>query len=121
MIEAVEIPAPDGAVLRGEVRRAGPVWAVLVHDLGEDLDAWRPLRDALGRRGVSVLCFDLRGHDAVAFEDSHTGSLAAKRANLWTVAAPGISTAHHDFAHADLRLTSLADVTLDLLLARFGP
>ena len=64
--------------------------------------------------------FALRGHDAVAFEDSHTGSLAAKRANLWTVAAPGISTAHHDFAHADLRVTSLADVKLDELIAKFG-
>jgi len=80
MIEAVEIPAPDGAVLRGEVRRAGPVWAVLVHDLGEDLDAWRPLRDALGRRGVSVLCFDLRGHggsDGEATEGLAAGDLEA--------------------------------------------
>ena len=70
MIEAVEIPAPDGAVLRGEVQRAGPVWAVLVHDLGEDLDAWRPLRDALAARGISVLCFDLRGHGG---SDGETG------------------------------------------------
>jgi putative hydrolase of the HAD superfamily len=64
--------------------------------------------------------FGLRGHEAIAFEDSHTGSLAAKRANLWTVAAPNVSTAHHDFAHADLQVASLADVTLDQLMARFG-
>lgn len=63
--------------------------------------------------------FGLRGHQAIAFEDSHTGSLAAKRANLWTVAIPNESTAHHDFAHVDLRLASLADITLDALLARF--
>lgn len=63
--------------------------------------------------------FGLRGHEAIAFEDSHTGSLAAKRANLWTVAAPGPSTAHHDFAHVDLRVASLAEVTLDALIARF--
>ena len=64
--------------------------------------------------------FGLRGHEAIAFEDSHTGSLAAKRANLWTVAAPGLSTTHHDFTRADLRVASLADVDLDELMKRFG-
>jgi HAD superfamily hydrolase (TIGR01509 family) len=63
--------------------------------------------------------FGLRGHEAIAFEDSHTGSLAAKRANLWTVACPGPSTTHHDFAHADLLVASLADVTLEGLIKRF--
>ena len=64
--------------------------------------------------------FGLRGHEAIAFEDSHTGSLAAKRANLWVVAVPNESTAHHDLSAADLRLKSLADVTLDRLIERFG-
>jgi HAD superfamily hydrolase (TIGR01509 family) len=63
--------------------------------------------------------FGLRGHEAVAFEDSHTGSLAAKRANLWAVAAPNESTAHHDFNHVDWKVTSLAEVTLERLVARF--
>ncbi len=65
--------------------------------------------------------FGLRGVEAIAFEDSHTGSLAAKRANLWAVAVPNESTAHHDFAHVDLRVTSMADVELGTLLTRFGP
>ena len=64
--------------------------------------------------------FGLRGLEAIAFEDSHTGSLAAKRANLWAVAVPNESTAHHDFAHVDLRIPSLAEVTLESLLTRFG-
>ena len=64
--------------------------------------------------------FGLRGHEAIAFEDSHTGSLAAKRANLWTVAVPNASTAHHDFPHVDLCVSSLAELTLPDLLARFG-
>jgi HAD superfamily hydrolase (TIGR01509 family) len=63
--------------------------------------------------------FGLRGHEAIAFEDSQTGTLAAKRANLWTVAVPGRSTGHHDFSPADLRVDSLAAVTLDQLVARF--
>ena len=64
--------------------------------------------------------FGLRGHEAIAFEDSHTGSLAAKRANLWAVAVPNASTAHHDFGHVDLQVVSLADVTLAELMHRFG-
>lgn len=63
--------------------------------------------------------FGLRGHQAIAFEDSHTGSLAAKRANLHVVVVPNESTAHHDFAHADLHVPSLAEVTLAALLERF--
>lgn len=63
--------------------------------------------------------FGLRGHEAAAFEDSHTGSIAAKRAGLFTIAAPGPSTQHHDFAHVDLRVNSLAEITLTNLRARF--
>jgi len=63
--------------------------------------------------------FGLRGMEAIAFEDSHTGSIAAKRAGLWCVAAPNVSTAHHDFAHVDLRVASLAECTLTDLLTRF--
>ena len=56
--------------------------------------------------------FGLRGHEAIAFEDSHTGTLAAKRAGLWVVAVPNVSTGHHDFSQADLRVASLADCRL---------
>jgi HAD superfamily hydrolase (TIGR01509 family) len=64
--------------------------------------------------------FGLRGHEAIAFEDSHTGSLAAKRANLWAVAAPNVSTAHHDFSHVDLQVSSLAKLNLGELMTRFA-
>lgn len=63
--------------------------------------------------------FGLRGHEAIAFEDSATGVRAARRANLWAVAVPNASTAHHDFAEASLRVASLADVTLTGLRTRF--
>jgi HAD superfamily hydrolase (TIGR01509 family) len=65
--------------------------------------------------------FGLRGHEAVAFEDSHTGTLAAKRANVFVVSVPNASTAHHDFSITDLRLNSLAEITLDELITRFVP
>jgi HAD superfamily hydrolase (TIGR01509 family) len=64
--------------------------------------------------------FGLRGPEAIAFEDSHTGSLAAKRAHVWTVAVPGASTAHHDFSHADQTVSSLAEVDLPALIKRFA-
>ena len=65
--------------------------------------------------------FGLRGNEAIAFEDSHTGSLAASRAGIWVVAVPNPSTGHHDFDHADLQVDSLADCRLEELVARFGP
>jgi len=65
--------------------------------------------------------FGLRGHEAIAFEDSHTGALAAKRAQLWAVAVPGPSTLHHDFSHADVQVASLATLTLSDLIRRFSP
>jgi len=64
--------------------------------------------------------FGLRGRDAIAFEDSATGLLAAKRAGLWTVAVPNASTGQQDLSGADLRAGSLADCRLAELLARFG-
>jgi putative hydrolase of the HAD superfamily len=64
--------------------------------------------------------FGLRGHEAIAFEDSQTGVLAATRAGLRTVAVPGRATAHHDFSRADLVVASLAAVDLPGLLARWA-
>jgi HAD superfamily hydrolase (TIGR01509 family) len=64
--------------------------------------------------------FGVRGHEAIAFEDSHTGTLAARRAGLRVVAVPNASTGHHDFGSADLRVDSLADCRLADLMARFA-
>jgi HAD superfamily hydrolase (TIGR01509 family) len=63
--------------------------------------------------------FGLRGHEAIAFEDSHTGTLAARRANLWVVAVPNPSTLHHDFSPAHVHVSSLANLNLEELLPRF--
>jgi pimeloyl-ACP methyl ester carboxylesterase len=60
--EAVRATTADGVTLRGELVRGGDVWICLVHDVGEDIDAWRPLRAGLARKGWSVLALDLRGH-----------------------------------------------------------
>jgi HAD superfamily hydrolase (TIGR01509 family) len=73
-------------------------------------DVYRAVLDAFGCAGA----------EAIAFEDSEPGSLAAKRAGIWSVVVPNPSTTAFAFAHADLRVTSLADQPLAELLERFG-
>ena len=60
----------------------------------------------------------VRAVDALALEDSPNGVLAAKRAGLACVAVPNALTARLDLGAADLRLASLADVSLDVLITR---
>jgi pimeloyl-ACP methyl ester carboxylesterase len=61
-VRAVEIIASGSVTLRGEAWGAGDDWLVLLHDVGADLDAWRPLAGLAGERGLSMLALDLRGH-----------------------------------------------------------
>jgi HAD superfamily hydrolase (TIGR01509 family) len=58
--------------------------------------------------------------EAVAFEDSAPGSIAAVAAGLWCVTVPNPCTRRHDFSHAHLTVDSLAGVKLSSLLDRFG-
>jgi putative hydrolase of the HAD superfamily len=62
--------------------------------------------------------FGLGPGEAIAFEDSATGTLAAKRAGLRVVAIPNPCTASHDFTAADLRIHSLADWSVAALVAK---
>jgi HAD superfamily hydrolase (TIGR01509 family) len=55
--------------------------------------------------------------EAVAIEDSPHGVAAAKAAGLWCVAVPNRLTESLDFSAADLVVPSLAEVSLDDLLA----
>ncbi len=83
----------------------------------EDVRAPKPEPD-LYRRVLEH--FGIRPREAVAFEDSHTGTLAASRAGVWVVAVPNESTGHHDFGHVDLLVSSLADCRAEGLMARFA-
>ncbi len=81
----------------------------------DDVEASKPdpacyLR-ALDRLGVSA-------DEAVALEDSPKGILAAKRAGLRCVAVPSRLTADLDLSLADVRLSSLTEMSLSELLAR---
>ena len=58
-----------------------------------------------------------RPENALAIEDSANGVTAAKRAGMFCVAVPNSVTKDLSFDHADLRLNSLADMTLASLIA----
>lgn len=90
----------DTVVCRGDAPRAKPAPDLYL--------------EALRRLGVTA-------GEAVAFEDSHNGSLAAKRAGLWCVAVPGPITRTQDFSHCDRVVASLAGLDLAALERDLGP
>lgn len=68
---------------------------------------------------ISVLaCLGVSAAEAIAIEDSPNGVTAAKRAGMRCVAIPNSITARLDLSHADLVLSSLADVTVSGLVER---
>lgn len=71
---------------------------------------------ALYRTAVEWL--KVNPEQAVAFEDSLNGLIAAKRAGLRCVVVPNALTRHLRLEQADLRLNSLAEMPLEELLSR---
>jgi HAD superfamily hydrolase (TIGR01509 family) len=59
--------------------------------------------------------------EAIAVEDSANGVTAAKAAGLIAVAVPNAMTAGLDFAHADLVLSSLTEMTIAEVSRRVPP
>jgi HAD superfamily hydrolase (TIGR01509 family) len=66
-------------------------------------------------------CLGVAPEQAIAFEDSPNGILAAKRAGMFCVAVPTHITGSLPTDHADLRLDSLAAMPLEALIARIQP
>jgi HAD superfamily hydrolase (TIGR01509 family) len=69
---------------------------------------------ALYQSAVEIL--GARPEQAIAFEDSPNGILAAKRAGLHCVAVPSLLTRQLDTGLADLQIGSLAEMTLEELV-----
>lgn len=72
-----------------------------------DPELYHAVLDAMG----------LAADQAVAFEDSPNGVLAAKRAGVFCVAVPNAVTRQLAFDGTDLRLDSLAEMPLEALLS----
>ena len=64
-------------------------------------------------------CLGVEAADAIAIEDSPNGVAAAKRAGMRCVAIPNSITTGLDLSEADIKLGSLAEVSLRDLLAKF--
>jgi HAD superfamily hydrolase (TIGR01509 family) len=64
---------------------------------------------------------DVRADEAIAFEDSPNGLLAARRAGLYCVVVPNGMTGTLPFDDPNLRLGALADLPLADLLASHHP
>lgn len=69
---------------------------------------------------AAVAALGVAPSEAVAIEDSANGIAAAKAAGLRCVVVPNALTAQQDLSAADVRVASLADLTLDELLARLA-
>ena len=65
---------------------------------------------------MTLAALGLGADEAIVLEDSPNGITAAKAAGLFCVAVPNPLTCQLPIDHADLRLTSMADMSLDVLL-----
>jgi beta-phosphoglucomutase-like phosphatase (HAD superfamily) len=69
---------------------------------------------------AALQSLELQGHEAIAFEDSPNGILAAKRSGLFCVAVPNGLTRQLSLSHADFQMSSLADSPLEEILQAAG-
>lgn len=64
---------------------------------------------------VALSRLGIKSNEAIVFEDSLNGVLAAKRAGIFVVAVPNALTNHLPLEMADLRVNSLSQLSLDSL------
>ncbi len=79
----------------------------------EDVARVKPHPD-IYQHALSLL--GLKPHEAIVFEDSPNGITAARAAGIFCVVVPNPLTSRLPIDHADLRLTSLADMSLQSLI-----
>lgn len=66
----------------------------------------------------ALSCLGVEPHEAIAFEDSPNGALAAKRAGMHCVAVPNKLTQQLVFGEIDLRMQTMDEMSLDEVIAR---
>ena len=98
----------------GHLERLGLIGYFEAIAASDDVALTKP-DPALYRTVVEWL--EVAPHEAVAFEDSLNGLIAAKRAGLYCVVIPNALTQQLDLAEADRRLGSLEEMSLGDLLA----
>ncbi len=101
----------------GHLQRLGLLHYFEVIKSKEDVRQIKPAPD-LFQAALGAL--QLQVDEALVFEDSRNGVLAAQAAGIRVVAVPNQVTANLDLRGASLRLNSLAEMSLDDLLAHFS-
>lgn len=81
-------------------------------------DEITPVKPDPGLYLAAVRHLGLASEEALAFEDSPNGILAAKAAGMICVAVPNPLTRQLDLSRADMSLSSLAELPLDAILER---
>ncbi len=66
----------------------------------------------------ALAALDVPAEEAIVLEDSPNGVLAARRAGIFCVAVPNPMTRQFTFDQTDLMLDSLADMTLEEVIAK---
>lgn len=94
---------------QGHLERLGIRHYFQVIFQADDVEKTKP-DPALYSKAVEAL--GVQPEEAIAFEDSYHGLIAAKAAGLYCVVIPNEVTQGLNFSKADLKLKSLADVTL---------
>lgn len=84
---------------------------------GDEVEHAKPYPDLylLAQEKVGV-----NASQAIALEDSYNGMLSARSAGLFCVVVPGRLTQYMTFGEVDLRVNSLAELTLDMLEQRLA-
>lgn len=83
----------------------------------DDVEKVKP-DPALYIRAMASL--NVKGHETLTFEDSLNGLNAAKAAGAYCVIVPNSVTSFMNFEHEDLRISSMDEVELTDILARFN-
>ncbi|MCW5875061.1 MAG: HAD-IA family hydrolase [Anaerolineales bacterium] len=113
LLLAVASSSPENWV-RGHLARLGLYERFDAIKTADDVKRTKPdpelYNAALADLGVGA-------HEAIVFEDSPNGVMAAKAAGVFAVAVPNRITAQLALDGADLRLDSLADLSLQELLS----
>jgi HAD superfamily hydrolase (TIGR01509 family) len=83
----------------------------------EDVEFTKPFPDLYQ---AVLLSLNIKGSQAIAFEDTLNGVIAAKRAGLYCVAIPGPITRYSPMPDADMIVQSLQDVLLEELVEKLN-
>ena len=103
----------DRAWVVGHLTRLGLAGKFEVIHTSDDVERTKP-DPALYRLALASLGLEAR--EAMVFEDSPNGVMAAKAAGIYTVAVPNEMTRQLNLDHADLVLDSLADLSLEQMI-----